>query len=287
MDKINVNLYGGKSIFGKRETRLEADEIYCDSYEKCSFYKKGMCLNCRTFIGDHCKKGVVNTIEGYTSKAKKYSEFYSKYKNDSVYAKLHYPSNTITVARIDDYLWLNTTYVAVRKATEQDKSDYRFKINEWGYIITTSIYSTGYIHIPMSDITVDFLNAILSYVPCHYGKVAVEYQQNIVPNIVTELKEIFPEIYKELIEKYPHYKDYEPNYIGKYAFISTMVNGCTLTDKMGNKALLKDGKLYLDEYKGSLLPFGGKHMSAVIEVDEQMVYQITDNSQCDRNTRFR
>lgn len=44
MDKINVDLYGGKSIFGGRETPLEAEITYCDKYKVCSFYKKGKCF---------------------------------------------------------------------------------------------------------------------------------------------------------------------------------------------------------------------------------------------------
>lgn len=45
MDKINVNLYGGKSIFGGRETPLEAEMTYCDKYKNCSFYKQGKCFS--------------------------------------------------------------------------------------------------------------------------------------------------------------------------------------------------------------------------------------------------
>ena len=45
VEKINVNLYGGKSIFkGVKETPLEAEITYCDKCYKCSFYKKGTCF---------------------------------------------------------------------------------------------------------------------------------------------------------------------------------------------------------------------------------------------------
>ena len=69
MEKINVQLYGGRSVFGGRETPLEADIIYCDCKDKCSLYKNGNCLNCRVLFGDQCKKGSVETIKGYTSRA--------------------------------------------------------------------------------------------------------------------------------------------------------------------------------------------------------------------------
>ena len=56
MEKINVQLYGGKGIFGGRETPLEADVIYCGNKDNCSLYKEKKCLLCRSFGGDTCKK---------------------------------------------------------------------------------------------------------------------------------------------------------------------------------------------------------------------------------------
>ena len=37
MKKINVDLYGGKGLFGGRETPLEAEEIFCDRFEQCTY----------------------------------------------------------------------------------------------------------------------------------------------------------------------------------------------------------------------------------------------------------
>ena len=68
---INVGLYGGKSIFGGKETPLEASIISCDKHEKCSFYENGTCLKVRSFGSNGCKFGNVNTVRGYTSRAKK------------------------------------------------------------------------------------------------------------------------------------------------------------------------------------------------------------------------
>lgn len=44
MGKICVGLYGGKSIFGGKETPLEGDTIYCECPDRCSLYKEGKCL---------------------------------------------------------------------------------------------------------------------------------------------------------------------------------------------------------------------------------------------------
>ena len=49
-EKINVMLYGGKSIFGGKETPIEADEIFCDRASECTFYKENKCLRCRAML---------------------------------------------------------------------------------------------------------------------------------------------------------------------------------------------------------------------------------------------
>lgn len=45
MNLIDVYLTGGKSIFGGKESPLEAHEIYCDNCDNCSLYKNKQCLN--------------------------------------------------------------------------------------------------------------------------------------------------------------------------------------------------------------------------------------------------
>ena len=72
--KIDVKLYGGKSIFGGKETPLEAVIISCDKCDECSFYKNNTCFKIRS-LGKHCKYGTSRTVTGYTSRAKKYYDF--------------------------------------------------------------------------------------------------------------------------------------------------------------------------------------------------------------------
>lgn len=58
MNLIDVYLTGGKSIFGGKESPLEAHEIYCDNCDNCSLYKNKQCLNhCTPFALPHCKMG--------------------------------------------------------------------------------------------------------------------------------------------------------------------------------------------------------------------------------------
>ena len=280
MKKINVDLYGGKGLFGGRETPLEADEIYCDRSEECTYYKSGKCLRCRSFLAPTCKFGRNNITKGYTSRARKYYTFKSQYQNDEVYSKLKYPNEPVAI--MGDTLYIHYRYGTVRKRTEQDK---KWVKDVEGYIIDTGCYMSS-VFIPLNEVTNTLLFAILSNKPRDImGEIIEDYQSKIVPDIIQTLKKVAPKIHKDFIEKYPQF-DVEPNYIGKHAFIKTMVNGSKLEDAHGNIFILENGKLICEKYKLSFVPFNGKIAKMEINVRDDMEYKITSNDQCDENTRF-
>lgn len=286
MTKINANLYGGKNLFGKKEKPLEADILYCSCPDKCSLYQEGKCLNCRALGGDRCKYGKKITEKGYTSKAKKYHSFREKYTTDDCYGKLSYPNST-SFAVIGNELWLCLQYVDVYKPKENDSRS----VNEFGYALRSShsvLNGGGNAHILKEEATPDFLNQIFTYVPRSlFGNEPIsEYSDKIVPNILQEMRRRTPEIYKALVDKYPKYTEMLPDYIGKRAYIRTMVEGSVLTDCHGNTAVLRNGKLYCERYTKGFVPFDGTVAECIIEIGEKQVYKIDDNSQCDENTIF-
>lgn len=281
MTKINVDLYGGKSLFGGKESPLEADEIFCDRADKCSFYADGKCLRCRSFLAPKCKFGSNSVTRGYTSRAAKYYDFKQKYQKDELYNKLHYPSELAAV--IDDVLYMNLKFTLVRKRAEKDDA-WRKDIN--GYLISEVGFCSGDVFIPISDATNELLYAIFSYKPCAMmGGVIQKYQSKVVPDVLMSLKKCAPKIYTNFILEYPQY-DLKPDYVGKYAYIKTMVDGSVLTDCHGNNFTLKDGKLIGEKIKLGFTPFNGV-MDCVVEVADSKTYKVDTNSQCDENTRFK
>ena len=284
MDKINVRLYGGKSIFRDKETPLEADTILCDRYNECSFYKENKCLRCRSFLASTCKFGLNNIVKGYTRRAAKYYDFKSRYESDEKYAKLNYPSDL--VALMGDTLYMNLKFTLVRKRkVDEEKAFSRAYRCVDGYEITEVGFCSGDTFVPLSDVTVDLLYGILSYEPhAMMGGVIEDYQAKVVPEIVQGLKKVVPNIHKAFIKKYPEF-DKAPNYVGKYAYIKTMVEGSELVDHLGNKFTLRGGKLF-GEFHSAFVPFDGKVCKMEIEVTDDMKYKITRNSQCDSNTKF-
>ena len=270
--------------FQSNQTPLEADIIYCDNKDNCSLFKGGKCLLCRSFLGDTCKKGRKEIVKGYTSRAKKYSVFRTKYKNDEMYGKLDYPSDNFAV--IDNEYWFNLVYVRVRKPTD---SDYKSLVNEWGYIIDDAGFPRGFLHIPKEEMTVRFLNEIFSYRPrTHFdNKFIADYADKIVPNILNEMKKQAPELYNKLIENYPEYDDIKPNYIGRYAYTKTLKDGIQIKDCHGNVGTFKNEKIYCDNFTNGFVPFRGSSATVVVKVKDTDTYKITNNDEWDENTKFK
>lgn len=282
--KINVDLYGGKGFLGGRETPLEADEIYCDMYEQCTFYKEGKCLRCRSFLSPTCKFGRNNIIKGYTSRAMKYYDFKNKYQRDEVYNKLSYPKKLVAV--IGDNLYMNLKYILVRKRTETDE---KWRRDVDGYIISEAGFSSSNVFIPLNEVTDALLYAIFSYTPhAIMGGVIEDYQKKVVPDILQDLKKIAPDIYNNFIVKHPEY-NIAPNYIGKKAYVNSLKPNTKF--KYKGCEWLYDGEYVSTENFdiGIFSPWcldGVKYSDVKMKVTDKMLFEINDNSIVDEDTKF-
>lgn len=273
IDKINVGLYGGKGIFGGKETPIRAEEIYCDKYESCSLYKNKSCLNVTSPLSGKCKFGNINRIQGYTSRAKKYYEFRDKYKNDEKYANLKHPSDC-KIALIDDYVYLNVVFT-------------RVDINEKGnYFVKFVNFSSGDSWIELDKFDCNLLYSICSFRPqAMMGGEITSYKDKEIPNMLLQLKDKLPELHREFIDKYPQF-DVEPNYIGKKAYIKTMSKDSVLIDCCGNEFIFDDGELVCEHWKSSFAPFDAEDVLLKIKVTDDITYKINNNSQVTSETIF-
>lgn len=270
MEKININLYGGKGLFGGRETPLEAEITYCDNYKECSFYKNGKCFNAGRWK-PNCKIGKKSIDVGYTSRAKKYYSFRKKYESDDKYNKLEEPRDI--VGKVGDNFVLNLGYL---KELEGGK-----------YIIETQLFNNELIYIPEKLFTNDLIKMILEGNPkIIFGYQPIKsYKEEILPRFLYELKTNFKSIYDRFTNEFPEYKDFNMNYIGRYAYIYSLKNGSELKDCHNNIWKIENNEIVCYKWK-TWLPFKGSPTETRIKITSDMKYQITDNSQVDENTKF-
>ena len=265
MDKINVGLYGGANPFRKgRETPLRAEEVYCDKYNECSLYNSGCCLN----VQSKCKYGEVKILMGYTSRSTRYSKFKNKFLKDEKYRKLISCSNTL-IGLVGEYVYLDVDYCKV--VLNEDDT----------YIVEESFLADGSSWIENSKFTKDLLYKVCSYVP--YGCSKDKYK-GIISDMLGQLKKLDINFYEDFIKTYPEFES-TPNYIGKYAYISTLKVGSELVCNGGR--FIFDGEyLICKNWNSSFIPFGASESYMKIKVTKDMEYKIDDNSLVDENTVF-
>jgi len=279
MKKINVGLYGGKGIFGGKETPLTAKIIYCDKCESCGLYKENKCLNVTAPFSASCKYGKVESIKGYTSRATKYHEFRERYKTDEYYSKLVYP-NDFSFVEIGDYYVINIAHTQIRWDDGNGPYSYRA-----GWDIDVPFMGTSVSFIPKDDFTLDLLNRIVNFTPRSLNGGNLRDTKS-VNNFLVEVSKNLPDLYNEFIKDNPEYSNIKTDYVGRKAYINTITNNSELIDSHKNKFILKDGYLYCDNYKSSFLPFNSKVGELKIKVTDDMTYTITDNSQVNSSTKF-
>lgn len=279
MNLIDVYLTGGKSIFGGKESPLEAHEVYCDNSDKCSLYKNEQCLNHRTPLASpHCKLGNVVNIKGYTSRAQKYSTFKSKYTSNDKYDCLTYP-NTNNLAIIGDTVFIYLTFAKVTLNKETDN-----------YYTTRTNYICESGYVPMNKFNTDLIYNIATFKPrALLGGFISDYKDKIIPDFLLSLSKLMPAIHDEFIAKYPEW-NLAPNYIGKTAYVNSLKPGTKFIEH--KTEWLYDGEYVIAENMdlGLSSPWWhGNYASeniVKIKVNNKMTITINDNSIVDENTKF-
>ena len=206
---IHVGLYGGKSIFGGKETPQRAETVYCDRFNECSYYKSGRCLNVTAFFSSRCKYGRVSVAHGYTSKAKKYYEFNSRWRGHEKYCKLRYPSKKLGL--IGNIVVFPYPHIYIEELENGE-----FKLNGPGF------WGGSIAFIPYEKFTADFINKICTFRPHAImgGEIKV-YQRETVPLFLAHLREVLPDRYTQVKAKYPGLIK-EINYVGRTALLKTI-----------------------------------------------------------------
>lgn len=279
MENINVLLYGNTAT-----TRGCAKITSCDRKDQCSFYKKGQCISVPRPLHGYCEFGNVDTIPGYTTRSKGAYAFEKKYKDDPLYRVLKRPDDW-RIGLIGDVVVFQLVYASCEKK-EWDDFNKRWKDSNV-YLMNQERSTNTYSYIPVSELTPQVLYDIFTYEPKSImdHKIIAAYTEKIVPHTLFDLSKLLPTVYDAFISAYPEYQNVVPDFRGRIAKVSTLVDGVDL--KTNHGVFIKDGDyLVCDAYKPAFLAFGAKSCEARIKITDDMVYEITDNSQVDANTEF-
>lgn len=276
---IHIGLYGGKGIFGGKETPQRAESITCDRFNECSYYKSGHCLNVTAPFSSRCKYGRVSISHGYTSRAKKYYEFGSRYRKHDKYNKLNHPPKKLGF--IDDTVVFPYAYIRIREAENGEPS------------IDNPGFGGNIAFISYEKFTADFINKICSFRPqAMMGGTITDYQKKEVPLFLAHLKEVLPERYAEVKAKYPDLV-HEINYVGRKALLKTIAPSYVYykSDRYPefNEKWRWDGETLIRE-SGYVSSFNVTKEYEVVEIkikpSDKSVVTISNNEQVTDSTVF-
>src|SRR5690625_4727185 len=81
---VSISMFGGKGVFGGRETRKEVVISSCSFAEDCKALKAGRCASSNPRMYS-CMNMENKTVQGYTSRSMNYGEFVRKWKSHEKY----------------------------------------------------------------------------------------------------------------------------------------------------------------------------------------------------------
>lgn len=263
MNKIHVGLYGD----GSRNARLREEIIYCDKADKCSMYREGKCLNITSPFASYCPFGSVTRVDGGTKRSKTFQRVGDQARRDECYCKLKRAYGT-RFAVVDDVVVIGgmSAHLGFSSA---------FTIKDPGFC------GGNYIAIPKSEFTVDIIKRIYSFRPqALMGGVLKQYIAEQLPFFFQQMKRLWPEKYAEFAAAEPSVRELVPNYIGKWAKLST-INHDSIID-----GYRFDGDYIVGEFKSAFLPFRARSAHIRIPITDDLMVKITDNNQVTEDTIF-
>ena len=118
------------------------------------------------------------------------------------------------------------------------------------------------------------------------GGEITDYQAKIVPMLLHQLSQLCPDLFEAFTTAYPDYNIKPPNWIGRYAKLSTCNREVEYTDLQGNLFHFDGDDIVCDCYRSSFLPFDGSPAKLRIAVTDSMTVKIADNNQVTNETIF-
>ena len=272
MELIKSWVYNPRKAFFKasKNGKAKAFYKYCLNKENCEAYKNKKCIllnDVGIFGNGVCPYGKANTETGYTTRASKFSDWIKEREELKTGQEIKQTGKGIFI--VGDYVYLDFRFMDVFEFKDEKRNRFykRYKM------------------VKLDEFTLEFVNELLNFKPrTMFGNdIIKDYAKETLPLFLKNIKEKFPDIYKN-VDKIVKEK-YIVNNIGREAYINTMSKGSILKDCHGSKFVWNGEHLICEDYQG--LKFKKGKTETKIEVDESETYKIIDESQVDKNTKFK
>ena len=109
------------------------------------------------------------------------------------------------------------------------------------------------------------------------------YYEEYIPKFLDDLKRNYKDIWDRFISVYPEY-DKEINYVGRRAYINSLRDGLKIHGS-SSEWQIKDDYIICENWR-DLYPFNARYGEVKIKITDDLVCEITNNEQVDKNTRF-
>lgn len=259
---ITIGLYGD----GSRKARLRAEYVYCDHAKECSAFKAGKCFRVTTLFGVRCEYGRISRIDGATKQSKTYHRVYSDAKANERYGKLGYPHN-IYVTRIGNDAFLCPPYINIEISGER-------------LVCSDPGFGCNRIFVAQDILTPENIKRICDYRPhAMMGGEITDYQKKVVPMFLCQFSQLFPEQFASFTSAYPDYEIPAPDWIDRYALLSTCNRDAEYRDYHGNVFHFEGDEIVCSAYRSGFLPFEAKEVELRLKVTDTMKIKITNNNQ--------
>lgn len=258
---IHKHIYKGQI---RKSDKAELHLCYC-SADRCEALDKGECIHLGMFRS--CIYGRRVKQDGYTRRSRKFSEWIEK-KTKEYEDIPSLKECNMRIVECGDYIYFGHTHIS-------------WKLNNKPYSHTRED-----MFMPKSELTIERLKGMIDMKPqALFGGEITEYQNKSVPTLLLDIKDKYPTMFKELINKYPEISDIVPNTnVGRKARINTLKAGAEFKD---GKNIFRWNGFYIESIKYALIfaPFKNLKSCEFYASDDDYII-VESDEQVDENTVY-
>jgi hypothetical protein len=280
MKTIHAHIYDpANSLFkAKANDRATCTTIHCSNSDNCELFARGECVLRAIMFASRCPYGYTLNETGSTKRAKGFRTWIQKHTESNKDVP-HLDGASDKLAFVGDYIFLPYSHMNMNEGLP--------------FLAHSKFFSVGSSFMPKKDFTMENILKLIDYKPhALMGGEIVSYQKEVVPKFLTHLKEILPELYKQILVARPDRIGVLRSNIGRKAFLSSLRPGVVVTKYHGNKNLDTQHWKWDGEYLTStdasfsfaIVNYDECHIRLKPKVNE--VVEIISEEQVDHNTIY-